>query len=79
MLSLERRAYKFRHWLVPGSLDFILEGFPPLPDENGSLCLNHLYNVVYAKHLLSIRKSRNLVHARQRESACPVPRENPWH
>lgn len=43
MLSLERCAYKFRHWLVPGSLDFILEGFPSLPDENGSLCLNHLY------------------------------------
>ena len=54
MLSLERPACKFRPWLVSGSLDFILGGFPPLPDKSGSQCLN---NMVYAKHLLSIRKS----------------------
>ena len=49
LLSLDSPACKD----CPRLRIWIWGEFPPLPENNGSLCLNNSSNVVYMEHMLS--------------------------
>lgn len=67
-LSLERSDCKVNLWLTSENLGFRRVPTIPRNFKSGSLCLNHVNNVVYAECLISFWESGTFVYARQREA-----------
>ena len=54
-------------------------GFPPFPDENGSLSKLFVLDIVYAEYMLSFQEHGLLVHVRLRVPTWPAHNKDPGH